>query len=150
VQVARPNAPSRTGIGNYFQVLGVEPAVGRLFTPNDDKVRNAEPYVILSYAYWTRRFGGDESIFNRVIDVNSHPMTIVGISQRGFSGFYRDSPSDIFVPMMMKTAVTPTWDDMEQRNSIWLHIFGRLAPGSPPTRLLRLFLFRFGAFSKKT
>jgi predicted permease len=115
--------------GNYFQVLGVEPAIGRLLTPNDDQVKGAEPYVVLSYEFWRRRFDGNPSILNRVINVNSHPMTVVGVSQQGYAGFYRDSPSDLFLPMMMKTAVTPTWDDLEGRNSIWLHIFGRLAPG---------------------
>jgi predicted permease len=120
--------------GNYFQVLGVQSAIGRVLTANDDRVKNAEPYVVLTYEYWRRRFGGNPSLLNRVIYVNGYPMTVVGVSQRGFSGFNRDSPSDIFIPMMMKATVTPTWDDMERRNSIWLHIFGRLAPAVTPKR----------------
>ncbi len=118
--------------GNYFQVLRVEPAIGRMLAPGDDKVKGAEPYVVLSYEFWQRRFGGNPSVLNRAIDVNGHPMTIVGVSQRGFAGFERISPSDVFVPMMMKTAITPSWDDMERRNSVWLHIFGRLAARVTP------------------
>ncbi|HEX7362971.1 MAG TPA: ABC transporter permease [Bryobacteraceae bacterium] len=114
--------------GNYFQVLGVEPVIGRMFTSNDNKIKNGEPYVVLSYEFWQRRFGGNPSILNHTIDINSHPMTVVGVAQRGFQGFQRLSPTDVFVPMMMKTAVTPTWDDLARRNSIWLHIFGRLSP----------------------
>ncbi|MDQ2712427.1 MAG: ABC transporter permease [Acidobacteriota bacterium] len=131
------NGPAQRAVaelvsGNYFQVLGVKPAIGRAFTATDDKVKDGEPYAVLSYEFWQRRFGGDLSVLNRVIDIDGHPMTIVGVMQRGFAGFDRISPSDVFVPMMMKAVITPTWDDMARRNSIWLHIFGRLAPGVTP------------------
>src|SRR5579884_4259319 len=115
--------------GNYFDVLGVTPAIGRTLTPDDDKVKNAEPYVVLGYGFWQSRFGGDPSILNRTIDLNGTPMTVVGVAQRGFQGFEALSPADVFVPLMMKTTVTPTWDHMERRNSIWLRVFGRLKPG---------------------
>jgi predicted permease len=133
------NGPAQRAVaelvsGNYFQVLGVQAAIGRTLMPQDDLVKNAEPYAVLSYEFWQRRFGGDPSVLNRVIDINSHPMTVVGVLQPGFAGFDRVSPSDVFVPMMMKNAITPTWDDMARRNSIWLHIFGRLAPGVTPKR----------------
>jgi predicted permease len=115
--------------GNFFQVLGVSPAIGRTFTPDDDRVKNAEPVVVLSYGYWQSRFNGDAAVLNRVLDLNGHPMTVIGVAQRGFRGFERLSPADVFVPMTMKTMVTPTWDDMARRNSIWLKIFARLRPG---------------------
>ncbi len=115
--------------GNYFDVLGVTSAIGRTLTPDDDKVKDASPYVVLSYQYWARRFGADPSILNRTIDVNGHPMTLVGVAQRGFEGFALMTPSDLFVPMAMKTTVTPTWDDMARRNSVWAQLFARLKPG---------------------
>ena len=118
--------------GNYFDVLGVTPALGRLLTPNEDKLKGGEAYVVLSYDYWQRRFGGDPSALNRAIDVNGHPITVVGVAQRGFQGLSLMSPADLFVPLMMKTVVTPTWDDMGRRDSIWLHIFARLRPGTKP------------------
>ena len=116
--------------GNYFDVLGVTPALGRLLTPGEDRLEGGEPYVVLSYEYWQRRFGGDPSALNGAIDLNGHPMTIIGIAQRGFQGLSHMSPSDLFVPLMMKAVVTPTWDDMGRRNSIWLHLFARLRPGT--------------------
>ncbi len=115
--------------GNYFQVLGVTPAIGRMFTPADDRVRDASPVIVLSYGYWQRHFAGDPSVLNRTIDVNGYPMTVAGVAQRGFAGFLPMDPSDIFVPLTMKSTVTPTWDDMARRDSIWLRVFGRLSPG---------------------
>ena len=118
--------------GNYFDVLGVTPAAGRLLTPDEDRVKGGEPYVVLSYDYWQRHFAGDPSVVNRAIDVNGHPLTIVGVTQRGFQGMALMDPADIFVPLMMKPVVTPTWDDMSRRDSIWLHLFARLRPGIDP------------------
>ncbi len=115
--------------GNYFETLGVPAVLGRTFTAADDKARDAEPYVVLSYDFWQRRFGGERSVLNRVIDVNGWPMTVVGVAARGFRGFETLSPADLFVPIAMKRAITPTWDDVERRNSIWLKVFARLKPG---------------------
>lgn len=116
--------------GNYFDVLGVGAALGRPFTPDDDRVKNAEPYVVLSFGYWQKRFGGSAWVLNRTIDVNHRPMTIVGVAQRGFRGTDTGSPADLFVPMMMKPAITPTWDDLEERRAYWLSIIGRMKPVS--------------------
>ena len=116
--------------GNYFDVLGVTPAIGRLLTPEEDRLRGGEPYVVLSYDFWQRQFGGDPAALNRSIDLNGHPMTIIGVAQRGFQGMSLMSPADVFVPLAMKITVTPAWDDMDRRDSIWLHLFARLRPGA--------------------
>jgi len=118
--------------GNYFQVLGVTSAIGRVLTPDDDRVKGGEPYVVLSFDFWRRRFGADPSVLDRTIDLNGHPMTVVGVSQPGFQGLGHLSPADVFVPLLMKAVVTPTWDDMNRRDSIWLHLFARLKPGVDP------------------
>jgi predicted permease len=115
--------------GNYFDVLGVQPAIGRTLTAPEDQVKDGEPYVVISYEYWQRRFGGDAQVLGRAIEVNGHPMTIIGVAQRGFSSFEPMSPADVFIPLSMKTVVTPTWDDRARRNSIWLRVFARLKPG---------------------
>ena len=115
--------------GNYFQVLGVGPALGRTLTPDDDKVKGGEPYVVLSYGYWIRRFGGDASILNKTIRVNNCLMTVVGVAPKGFKGMDALAPADLFVPVMMKAQITPTWDDLERRTSIWLNVYGRLKKG---------------------
>ncbi len=84
--------------GNYFEVLGVRPALGRLFTLDDDKVPGAQPVAVLSHAYWTRRFGGDPSVLNQSLLVNNTELTIVGVAQAGFTGIQVGQSADIFVP----------------------------------------------------
>jgi predicted permease len=115
--------------GNYFQILGVRSAIGRPLTPQDDGARGASPYVVLSYGYWQKRFGGNPGVLNGTIDVNHHPMTVVGVLSPPFRGTDTSRPADIFVPLAMKTIVTPTWDRMDQREAAWLNIMARLKPG---------------------
>ncbi len=115
--------------GNYFDVLGVGPAIGRMFTQNDDVRVNGHPLVILSYGFWQSRFAGDPSVLNRSVRVNGQPMTIVGVTQRGFLGVEVGKALDIFVPMMMKPVMTPTWNDLENRRSQWTYSIARLKPG---------------------
>ena len=115
--------------GNYFDVLGVRPALGRVFTDSDDRTPGAHPVAVLSYGFWQRRFGGDPAVLDRTIVVNGHPMTIVGVSAAGFNGIQVGSNSDVVVPMMMKAQMTPTWNDLDNRRSRWVTIMGRLKPG---------------------
>ena len=70
--------------GNYFDVLGIQPVLGRLFVASDDAVADANPVVVLSYSYWQRRFATDPSIVNQSLVVNGHPFTVVGVAPRGF------------------------------------------------------------------
>ena len=115
--------------GNYFDVLGVKPALGRMFTPADDRIPGAHPIAILSHGFWTRRFGADPGILNQTLVVNGHPMTIVGVSGPGFSGLQVGTGTDVMVPVMMKPQMTPTWNDLDNRRTRWLTVIGRLAPG---------------------
>jgi predicted permease len=115
--------------GNYFDVLGVRATIGRTFTPEDDRTPGGHPLVILSYNYWTRRFAGDPSVLNRTITLNGQPMTIVGVTPRGFAGVVIGENPDVMVPVMMKARMTPTWDDLLNRRSRWLTIMARLKPG---------------------
>src|SRR3984893_2671867 len=115
--------------GNYFDVLGVRPAVGRLFTLEDDKVPGAQPVVVLSHAYWTRRFGGDPSILNQSLLVNNTELTIVGVAQAGFTGIQVGQSADIFVPLMMKGQMTPEHNGLEEWDNYWLAIFAGRKPG---------------------
>jgi predicted permease len=115
--------------GNTFDVLGVGAIVGRTFTADDDRAPGAHPVAMLSASYWQRRFAGDPSILNQVVTINATPMTIVGIAPSGFSGIVSVQTPDIFVPMMMKAQMTPTWNDLDNRRSRWVHVVGRLKPG---------------------
>lgn len=115
--------------GNFFEVLGVRAALGRVFNAADDQTPGAHPLAVLSYGYWQRRFGGDPAIVNQVLTVNGHPLTIVGVSARGFSGVQVGQAADIMVPIMMKAQMTPTWNDLDNRRSRWLTVMARLTPG---------------------
>lgn len=115
--------------GNYFDVLGVGAALGRTLTPEDDVRPDGHPVVVLGYRYWRERLRGDAGVVERTIAMNGHPMTVVGVSQAGFDGLDGTEPVAVRIPMMMKSWVTPTWNDLTNRHSTWLQIFGRLRPG---------------------
>jgi predicted permease len=115
--------------GNYFEVLGVRPALGRLFTLDDDKVPGAQPVVVLSHAYWTRRFGANPSILNQTLLANNTELTVVGVAQAGFSGIQVGQSADVFVPLMMKGQMTPERNGLNDWNDNYLAIMGRRKPG---------------------
>jgi predicted permease len=115
--------------GNYFDVLGVRPAIGRLFTQEDDRVPSAEPYVVLSNSYWKRHFGGDPSILNKVLLVNNVEMTVVGVSQAGFTGVQVGKTPDLYVPMMMTPLMTEYGETLDQWNDYWMTLLARRKPG---------------------
>jgi predicted permease len=115
--------------GNYFQVLGLAAATGRLISPSDDEVQERDPVAVLSYEYWVRRFGSDPRVLNDSILINGHPFTIVGVAPAGFRSVVVGDSPDLFVPMMMKPEVTPGWSDLDKHRSRWLNIIARLKPG---------------------
>jgi predicted permease len=115
--------------GNYFDVMGVRPAAGRLFTPADDQSPMGHPVVVLSYEYWQRRFGGDSSIVGRKVALNGMPMTVVGVSAAGYQGLVRGSSDDVRVPLMMKDLFTPNWKGMDRWNWAWMNVAARIKDG---------------------
>jgi predicted permease len=118
--------------GNYFSMLGVNPAAGRVFnSQQDDQVYNGHPVVVLSYDYWTRRFARDPNIVGKTIRVNDYPMTIVGVSAQGFYGLDPAASPQIRVPIQMKPIMHPDWDwlRMDDRRAKWVQVFARLKPG---------------------
>ena len=116
--------------GNYFQALGVKPAVGRVFSPEqDDRVYKGHPYVVLGYQYWATRFAADPGVVGQKIIVNDYPMTIVGVSAAGFQGLDPSRAPQLRIPIQMKPLMTPGWDDIGDRRSQWIQVFGRLKPG---------------------
>jgi putative ABC transport system permease protein len=115
--------------GNYFEVLGVQPARGRLLVASDDLAPDANPVVVLSFSYWKRRFGSDPNVVNQSILVNGHPFTILGVAPPGFHSVVMGDTPDLFAPMTMKAEVKPGFKDLEDRKSRWLNIVGKLKPG---------------------
>ncbi|MPZ17644.1 MAG: FtsX-like permease family protein [Luteitalea sp.] len=129
------NEQVRIGLvaGNFFQVLGVQPRLGRLLTPADDKVRNGHPVVVLQYNLWQNRFAGNRGIVGSTIRLNGSPFTVVGVTAPGFEGTDAVVPTQMWAPVMMRPTITPdwsaTWDQLDNERSAWLYLFGRLKPG---------------------
>ncbi len=115
--------------GTYFPVLGVGAAVGRVISPEDDRVRSGHPVAVLSYSYWRTRFSADPGVVGKTIVVNNYPLTIIGVSQAGFDGVDIGYAPSVRVPMMMKAQMTPSWDDLDNRRSRWANVFARMKPG---------------------
>ena len=115
--------------GNAFDVLGVVPALGRVFTAADDRTPGGHPIAVLSHGYWKRRFAADPAVLGRTIVVNGHTLTIVGVAREGFSGIQPGRPVDVFVPMMQKAQMTPYWNGLDNPKDYWVQIVGRLKPG---------------------
>ncbi len=115
--------------GNYFQVLGVGAAVGRVLLPEDDGIRGGNPVTVLSHRCWRDRFGADASIVGQTIRLNGRPMTVLGVAPQGFRGVDAGRAPDVFIPLSMKPMITPTWDDLDNRRTNFLHLFARLREG---------------------
>ncbi|HKE82948.1 MAG TPA: ABC transporter permease [Vicinamibacterales bacterium] len=114
--------------GAYFSALRVIPALGRVLTTDDDRLPDGQPVAVLSYDYWSRRFGGSSGVVGDTLFVNGQPMTIVGVAPEAFTGTtVRESPQ-VFVPLSMseRLAAGPGRDS---RRNHWLYLFGRLEPG---------------------
>ena len=127
-------AQSELVTGNYFSVLGVKAALGRLFTPEDCAAAGASPFVVLSYRFWKQRLGSDPAVLNQNILVNGHLFTIIGVVQPAFNSMIAGTVPDFFVPITMKAQMTPEWDELENRRSRWLNIVARLKPGVSVTQ----------------
>ena len=115
--------------GNYFEVLGVQPALGRVFTNDDDKTPGSNPVVVLSYGYWMQHFGADSSVLNQTLLVNNSQLTIVGVAQKNFTGIQVGQNPGFFVPLMMKAQMLPGRGNLEDWKDSWLAVMARRKPG---------------------
>jgi putative ABC transport system permease protein len=115
--------------GNYFEALGVRPVVGRAFTPDDDRTPGGHPLVMLTHGFWTRRFASDPGVVGQSLSVNGQPMTVIGVTPESFQGIEVGRVVDLFLPVTMKAALTPTWDELADWRSRWLNVFGRVPSG---------------------
>jgi hypothetical protein len=103
--------------GSYFPVLGIRPALGRLLTPEDDRVIGAHPVAVLSHSYWETRHGSSPDVLNEAIVVNGQALTIVGVAPRGFDGTTLGSRPAVFVPLTMRGLMYPGFQGFENRRS---------------------------------
>ena len=118
--------------GTFFDVLGLRPAAGRLFTPDDDRVPGGHPIVVLGHGFWRRRFAADPTVVGRMVRIDEHPMTIVGVAPPGFQGVEVGGSVDVYVPLMMQHEVIPTWEadhGIGDWRTVWLDVMARLRDG---------------------
>jgi predicted permease len=132
-----PQEDARTKLVSeeYFSVLGVEPAIGRFFTRDDGKTVGQDPFAVISYDYWQKRFGGNVSVLGTQIQAFGTTLTVIGVAAPGFHGESVGDRPDFWIPMMMQPMVMPGRDWLHEDLSknmdkvMWLHVFGRLKPG---------------------
>ncbi len=115
--------------GQYFPVLGLQPARGRLLGPADDQTIGAHFVTVLSHNFWETRLGSDPAVLNKSILVNGQRMTIVGIAPREFEGTTLGARPAVFVPISMRALMSPGWRGFENRRSYWVYAFARLKDG---------------------
>ncbi len=122
--------------GSYFPVLGLDPALGRLLGPQDDRVDGQAESVVLSHAYWRSEFGGDPNVLGQTLIVDRVPLTIVGVAPRGFHGTAVSARASVFVPITVSFssglsgfAASMAVPNHERRAFWWAHLFARLEPG---------------------
>ena len=135
---------------NFFSVLGVAPALGRTFTPEENRIPGRDPVVVISYGLWQRRFGGDPKVLEQTVWLNGSPLVVIGVMARDFVGFGLGEkafsrPTQVWLPLMMRGKVgrrgvrgkDGKWSVYEEdwfgpSGGLWLELRGRLKPGRTP------------------
>ncbi len=145
--------PSRVWLeevsGNYFDALGIEPYLGRLFHSSDERGANSAPYIVLTYAYWHTRFHDDRGVLGRTVQVNKHPFTIVGVAPPGFHGTLVFFNPDFFLPIV-NAAQLDAGNDLNARSRRWVFMtLGHLKPGVTPAQAVAD-LNSIGSYLEKT
>ena len=120
--------------GNYFDVLGIAPYLGRLIHASDEHGPNSAPYMVLTYAFWHSRFQDDPGVVGRIVQLNKHPFTIVGVAQPGFHGTFLFFSPDFFVPMVNQEQVSVVGANaLNTRGTRWIfELIGHLKTGVTP------------------
>ena len=127
-----PSVQGHLVTGNYFSLLGVSAVLGRAIGPDDDRVPNGHPVVMLSHGYWERRFAGDPQVLGRTVRLSAMPFTIIGITPPEFFGVEIGEAPDIFVPIMMQPTVMPAFENLLDNPANvrpWVQVIARAKPG---------------------
>ena len=138
VGLSADNRPERLAVsfvtGNYFSMLGVQPAIGRLILPNEGETPDADPVMVLGYGYWKRRFGGDPGVAGKSVLVNGRPFTIVGVVPEQFLGTYALIEMDGYIPVSMFGVVQEGQEELTHREKHVMHVLARMKPGVTPAQ----------------
>jgi len=115
--------------GNYFDTLGLQPALGRLLHQTDDESQGGHPVAVVSYGFWREKLGGDLGVLDKEVLINGQKYAIVGVAPEHWRGTNLSEQPDVYLPLAMKRQITPTWDGMDSSEFYFLHVFGRLNKG---------------------
>ena len=145
--------PSRAWVyevsSNYFDVLEIQPYLGRVIHASDEHGPNGAPYIVLTYAYWHSHFQDDRDVVGRSVQLNKHPFTIVGVTPPWFRGSVLIFSPDFFVPIVNQEQVEG-WSGLSDRGDRWVgSVMGRLKPGVTPRQAIAD-LNSIGSYLEKT
>jgi predicted permease len=115
--------------GNFFSVIGLQPALGRFFKPSEGEVAGADPVMVLTYSYWQTRFGGDPNIIGKPATLDGRPVTIIGVGPKGFTGIFPVISTQAFLPLGFAPAGAYPSDLMTNRGSRLVGVLARLQDG---------------------
>ena len=140
--------------GNYFEALGIEPYLGRFFTPADEHGANSAPYIVITYDYWHSRFLNDRGVIGRTVRINKHPFTVVAVTQPGFHGTLLFGFPDFFIPLVdeeqVQNASIVGTNLLGDRRNRWVFMaLGHLKPGVSPAQAAAD-LNRVGSYLERT
>jgi predicted permease len=121
--------------GNYFDALGIQPYLGRVFHPSDEHGQNSAPYLVISYACWHTHFKGDRNVVGRTVRMNKHPFIIIGVTPPSFHGTTVFFAPDFYVPLVNQELMegTSNLDQRDNRRGIF-EALGHLKPGVTPAQ----------------
>jgi predicted permease len=114
--------------GNYFDALGIQPYLGRFFHASDEKGMNSAPYIVLSYTYWHGHFVGDKGVIGRTIEINKHPLTIIGVAPPAFRGTELFFAPAMWIPIVEQSTVMGS-DNLKYRGNHSPFVIGKVKPG---------------------
>ena len=116
--------------GNFFQVLGVKPFIGRVLTAEDDSLGKGAPVVVIQYGFWQSRYGGREDILGSTVRLNGAPFTVVGVAAPEFGGTNAGLLTQLWAPVNARTALAPdSAQDLKNERYAWFYLFARMKPG---------------------
>ena len=118
--------------GNFFTVLGVRSALGRVFVPEEDRTPGRAAVVVLSHAFWEQHLGSDPAVVGKTLTLNGHSYTVVGVAPASFRGLETGLVPDFWAPIIMQHEIAPGNDLLANRNAYWVFLVGRVKPGVTP------------------
>ncbi len=115
--------------GNYFDILGVRPHLGRMLTPDDDRDLNGHPVAVLQHDFWQSQYQGRPGVIGETVTLSGRPFTVIGVAAADFEGINVGAPVKVFVPVAMQPTIAPGNPRLDNERAAWFYPFARLKPG---------------------